>query len=308
MTRFVVCVLVILLAGSLVGPASGMESQEDTTITEIDADHDLLSDSELSRFDSEGIASTSLEQIDAEITIGKTTDDVGLSREDSIANPHVLNDFLRIQYNEDISRTLRIWIPAEYASPYERSGVVSLTSDHTADLTPIRDRAFLEVIIHVDGPTDAVIPLSKSASLVEGGIDARIDSINQATGEWLGGDTDWNYIENISENGSIHEIEVNNDDVLIQYDTTEATASARWINVPRGDARGVPVYYHIEDNGSVYVVTKSDDRVDIRYAVETSPRDRISGWVNDARSALEEIPDRVRDVLPDRPFANTGGV
>lgn len=273
-----------------------------TETTEIDYNHGLADESSINEFEGTGSTSTDLEQIDATITIADSKSDVGLAWTDT-RKTDAGNEFLRIEYDEDIERTVRIWIPAEYIRPYEREAQESLTSDHTADLSPVRDRTYLEVKLYLDGEADVVIPLGRLSAGVEGMIAERTSTIDEALGSPFGIDEEWQYIEAATGHERVIELDLDPEVALVQYDGAGDPADPRWINAPEGDTRGAPVYYHVEgQNESMFLVVTSEEAIDIRFKEESSPADRVRGWIADARNGLESIPERIENILPSSPF------
>lgn len=301
----VLVVAMLLLLSVSIAVVLADEGGEDT-VTEIEGNHALVEAEQIQGFETEGAASADLEQLDATVTVAKSKRDVDVDHWDAPTTTDVGNHYLRIQYEEDISRTIRIWIPAEYIAPYERAGVESITSEHTADYSPVRDRAFLEVVVHLDGEADVVLPMGKLGAGVEGTIADRVRNLDEATGGFLATDREWTYLEGSDDRDRVVELDVDPGNALIQFDAAD-DHETRWINAPEGDTRGAPVYYHVDGNNeSVFLVITTDEQVDIRYTEESTFVDEVRGAINDARHAAETLPDRVRKWLPESPFVVGG--
>lgn len=302
----IVLVAVLVVATAPIGTAAAAAGNGESTQTQIDADHRLVENSSVSTFRAEGVVTAELDQVDGAITIAETKADVGLGPTEALTSSNVGNDFVRIQYREDISRTLRIWIPAEYASPYERRGVESVSSDHVADLDAVRERTYLQIIVYVDGPADIVIPVGQVAGPVEGYVSQRMGAIETLLAGYLGSDEDWTYVDGLSGDDRTVDLEVNPETAIVQFDEVDQTGEdpdPRWINVPEGDVRGAPVYYHVDrGNESMYLVINSDEEIDIRYKPESSIIDEARGAIADARAAAEAVPERLSRWFPENPF------
>ncbi len=118
------------------------------TTTTIDAGHSLTSDAAKQSYQSDGVVSTTPAQADVNITIAESHDDVGL---DGIYADG-LDTYLRIDYDEDIARTLRFYVPAEYFSPRTKRGLEPVDGGPNTDLTPVRGGNMTAVTVEVGGP------------------------------------------------------------------------------------------------------------------------------------------------------------
>ena len=294
-------VLVVLLVTSIVAiPAVAVSSPAgESEVTKIDADHGLLDDDAISTFESEGSVSVDLEQVDAKVTVATSKSEVGIDRSDAIATTDAGNYFIRIEYNEDIDRTIRLWIPAEYVGPYDRADVSSLSSDHEVDYNQVRDRQYLEILVGVEDQSDIVLPVGRLGGGVEALVSERVDAVESAVGGHFGTGDDWKYLDNESGEERVIDLDIDPDNAILQFDVAGDPADPRWINIPEGETRGIPVYYHVDSNGSMYLVVTADEDLDIRYKEESSITDHARGAINDAIHAIEDLPDRITEWAPD---------
>lgn len=289
--------LALLIVSSTVGlaaAAGSIDSSSDTLA--IDDNHGLDSDRAISKYNSEGRASTDLDQIDGSLTVTEEKSEIGV--EGQMVPLDVRNNYVRIDYREDFSRTLRIHIPRGYQMPYSQSGVESVTSDHQAELRPVRGAEYLEIVVHVDEPDEIVIPLQKDSSMSYRSIEFIDGRLEAATGSSVFGSGDeWRYLDNeeLATNAA-YELEGDPDDIVVQYDTEKASPSETWLNAPQGESNDVGVYWFVrESNGNqtAYVVATQDDAPNVRYKSEGGEKDRILG---DVRDALKNF-DRIQDLI-----------
>lgn len=277
-------VLVALLAVSIGGVAAD-------DVTAIDNSHDLDSDWATDRYADEGYVEGDVDIYDMQLTVAE-------DREDVADTPLITDtsDWVRIEYNEEVERTLRITLPKDYGQPYERAGVESITSDHDVDLEPVKDGEFLQLTVEVDGPTEIVIPLEWDGQLSYTILDRVSDRVDRLQ-EWnpLSADADWQYIESGDLEGDNAMTIADHDDVLVEVDARPNQPDDRWVPAPRSNA-DQPVYWYTQDgnNGTeAIVVSTTDDAPNIRYAEDHDLIDQIWSEVGSAR----EIPNNIMDSL-----------
>ncbi|AUX09282.1 hypothetical protein AArcSl_1653 [Halalkaliarchaeum desulfuricum] len=279
--------LVVVLCGGLVAGVSA-----DETVTQIDADHELATEETIQTYHAEGVVSGDAEQIQLTLTVAESADDVGIDR---TAPLDWRNDYLRLEYDEEIDRTVRVFIPAEMVTPYTREGVEALNNSHTTSFEPIRDGEFLAVTVVLEGEDTVVFPLDKSASASYDIMDRANDRVERATGISLSGDEEWTYVDGDDMAGhTVIELEADPDAVEIQFDARHGQADELWVTMPEGDDPRAEVYwYYSSSDDLVYIVPKAEDPPAVRYKTEATLRDRIDGAVNDARQLAENLRDRL---------------
>jgi len=295
-----VLVAVALVATLIVGPAAALDSGDDGEITNLGTSHALDSSEAIDEYESEGHTSADLTRLDMTVTAAQSREDVGLGDEPLPTN--VRNDFLRLEYDEEAERTVRIMLPKDYWTPYMRENVQSITSDHTATYQPTRGGEYVAVSVHFDGPADVVFPVQWDSELSYR-IAERIDNrLNKSFGVSIRGDSGgWTYVDaqNLTD-GPGHAIGQAPGDVTVQYDATPDEPAETWINAPEGETFSNEIYYYDRgDNGSAYIVSKTDDPPAVRYKTDSSFADDLRGAVND----LTQVPDRIFDG-----FGNWGGI
>lgn len=288
-------VLVLILVVSLPAMATPTLADTDRSVVTIDNNHGLADDATISQYHSAGHAQTDLSQLDATLTVATDRDDVGL--EDEMLPSNLRNDFVRIEYREDFTRTLRIHLPREYWVPYSMVDVESASSDHVARYEPVRGGEYLEIVVHVDEPADIVLPVQKDSSASYRAVERLDRNIERATGSSAFSGDEWTYIRGDEfANATMYELEdvENSEDAVVQYDSYKDDPDETWLNAPRGEDSDVGMHVMTREslgNESVFLVATADDPPDVRYKPEGTMRDRSSGWINDAL----EIPKRMKD-------------
>ena len=289
-------VLSLLLVCSLFAlPGLAADDGEDEYVTDIAADHDLDTVDAISTFNSEGQVETDLTRIDMTVTIADEKSDVGASGR--MLPTDTANDFLRLQYNEDAERTVRILIPEEYWEPYLQEDVESITSPHTADYKTSRGGEYTAVIITFDGPADVVLPAKWVDSTSYKALERVDQRLEKSVGITVRDDgSEWTYVESEDlVSGPGYEIGEKSGDVTVQLDATPDSPEETWINAAEGETMGEDIYYYQRDseNGSTYIVSKTDNPPAVRYKVDSTFMDRIRGDIRD----ITLIPSRLKDTI-----------
>ena len=297
--------LLIGTLGGLVGlQAVGMaaaeetQSADDIEVLAIDDNHDLDDVEAVSTYDSEGVADAELSQLDGELTMATSKSDVGV--DDELTPTDARNNFLRIEYDEEFERTLRIHVPRDYQTPYTQSHVGSVTSNHTAEFSPVRGGEYLEVVVDVEEESDIVLPLQKDSSISYRAVEWADTRVEVVTGvSMFGSGDEWRYLdgEELAEDAA-YELEGHPDDVAVQYDAERSDPDETWLNAPKGEDDDEGVYWFIrEESGeeTAYVVATEDESPNVRFKSDATTVDH---WYGEARDAMQ-IPDRITDILDD---------
>lgn len=283
--------LLMLLAGL---PAGATAAPTADTWT-IDADHDLASDAAKETFESEGVAHADLEQFDARLSVADDHDDLNVSgiRTDST------HTYVQLDYDESISRTLRIYVPSEYVSPYRETELAALESDVTAELTPVDGRNHTAIEFTVDEPGQYTFALNDVRGSISEGRQASRDLVSNSTG-WtlpsLGGSGQWEYIKSTELSGSsAAEINLSDDErAVIQYQAG-ANESEEWLTVPKCDGNDHAVCYYQKTgvNDTVYVRSGVEDPPQVRYKTNGGGMvEKASAYLNEAtRAASQAVAD-----------------
>jgi len=286
-----ILVATVLVVALMTASGGVFGAEDDPEITDLGTSHDLDTADAVSEFETEGHTQAAPSRLDMTVTAAKNKDDVGL--EDKPLPTDVRNDFLRFEYDEEAQRTVRILVPNDYWTPYMRENVNSITSDHTAEFQPVRGGEYLAVTLTFDGPADVVVPIQWDSELSYE-VAERIDErMNKSIGVSIrGGNTGWTYVDSTNlTDGPGYAIGEAPGDVTVQYDTTPDEPERTWINAPEGETLSNDIYYYDRgDNGSAYIVSKTDDPPAVRYKTDSTFMDQFRGGLND----LLEVPDRIQ--------------
>jgi len=132
----------IVLVVAAVAPASVAVGQE--SVYEADTSHELATNESIATFEDEGVVSGDVHGLNMSLTVAEDADDAGLNDWITRSSGRV---FLRVDYNEELDRTVRFYLPQEYASPQLKQGLEAQNSDLTADLEPTHDRNHTAVTV-----------------------------------------------------------------------------------------------------------------------------------------------------------------
>lgn len=288
--RALVCLVGVGLAVLLISAGALAVAGEvsDGDMYKIDDGHGLANEEAVSAYETEGYASGEVEGLDATIEVAESKELVERTGPRPLDAAH---GYVRIDYREDISRTLRIYLPRSMVTPYAREEVESLgSSEITADYQPAREGRYFQITISVGGPTDVVVPTHAHSEITYGVLDRYEDRVDSVTGA----DREWQYLEREGlEREHAVAVEVEDvDDVVIHHDATPDEPEETWVNTPRDSGDG-PYWYapDSEEGEVVYVVTRGGDAPDVRLMEGGGVRQKVEGHVNDAR----QIPERIRD-------------
>lgn len=293
-------VSLLAVGGALADDIDANESEADdeydedvpSHVTDIGTSHPLATDRAVDAFDSDDYATGDLSRYRISLTAATDGEDVGL---EASLTRDTRNDYVRIDYNESSTRTLRILLPRQYITPYTQDGVESFVSDHEATYEPVRGGDYLAITVEFDGQGAAVLPLEKdssaSYSLVER-VDRRVEQITGISP--LGRDGQWQYIDGEEvANRSTYPINASADsDVLVQYDARPDSAEEVWINAPHRETSQDDVYvFERTRDGELFLVSDGDHEPDIRMKTNATRADELRGDANEVRL----VPDRIRD-------------
>lgn len=285
-TTLLVVGLILVLAGALVGPGL---AQEDTETKQIGDSHELATDATINEFQKQGFVAGQIDGLDATLRVAENREEV--------AGSGFLQDvgtrWLQLEYREGITRTLQIQIPADYAEPYSRNNVESITSRHSVDLERINGD-WLQMTVTLERPGTVTVPLA---------LDGRLSYqfVSNVRDRWatiaeyspLDTNTEWEYIDTerlANRSAVIVANSTDADSLLIERDARPDEPVTNWIPVPEDDT-SEPVYWTEREDGTVAVVAVDNSPPAVRVAEDYSTGDTIRSWINSAR----EIPERLVD-------------
>lgn len=265
-----------------------------STTTTIDADHSLTSAESIQTYESDGVAVANPAQADVTITIAKGHDDAGL--EGIYADG--LDTYLRIDYDEDIDRTLRFYIPSEYVSPRTKRGLEPVDGGPPADLTPVRGGNMTAVTVEVDGQTDSVYRLSKLAGLTYSVRQRYADRIENRTG-WevpsLTSSTQWQYVEAGSYSTNSPR-PINDTDLTMQYRQASADET-EWLPVRKCDDPETQRVCYVQDTNTTLLMSSAENPPKVRYKTDGGIIENVSGEVEDMLESFSRAGDWFGDIF-----------
>lgn len=296
--------LLTLSLVAMAGLAVGSVAVSDTNETYVDDDHYIATDDGIEEWQEEAVVSDHVGDVDLELTVAESSDDVGVDR---ITQTDFNGVYLRADYAEDIERSVRVYVPAEMWHPHTKQGETSIDGEIEADFQPTGDHKFTAVTLHFDGQSDDVFRISKETATIfkirDGGTSFVEETFGVETPKIISS-TDWEYPEDAFDgNESTIAIE-HQGDIAIEYDSLERPSQERWLNVPRCDsssASDAPVCKFDRQGveNTTYVATQVSDVPDIRYTEERSLLDSVRSTVtNDLRQAWDEIKDAIDSLVP----------
>lgn len=271
----------------------------------IDADHGLTEQAAIDQYRSDGYAATNLTALDLRLEIASTDERLGVDEVAADANYH----FLRIDYDEEITRELRIYIPADYWEPFPRNDLEALgDSTLTADMKPVENGSYTAITVTVDGPTEAVFAINRAQGTTL--------TTWQKTKKWAGNLTGfevpsllgnsepaWQYIQASDLNSSDQAIRYNDSKPTLQYDALDDPAKESWLTVPKCDGEAEEVCYYRKDgvNNTVFVSSRDATPPQVRY------REGGGGGAGAIVNGIGATVDRIlEDVGSSIPFLQTG--
>ena len=278
----------------LVGTVSG------SGVLAVDDDHQLDTDSAIAEYESSGTTSTSLARVDMSVTIGETSESVGL---EGLGYSDFDTTYLRFEYREELSRTVRIHIPDEYFRPRPKEGLEAVESDATADLETVENRSYTSIEVSFTGPETVVFALSKQAGLVFDGRGEVKDLVSNRTGvevPSVRSSGQWSYVDSSAlDSNTTSKIETEGKEVTLQYDADPSTNSSSWLKVPECGDDSAPVcrFSREGEDGYVHVLSRSTESPEVRYKHGNDPLAGIKSGLEDARRAVDNALDGLGGVL-----------
>lgn len=297
---FATMALVALLALSLpAGIGARAATAQDGTITTIDEDNPLASDAAGTEYDETGMIGGTVSGYDMRVTAASEHDNVGLDGLEYTSTSDAMHNYLRIQYNESIERTVRFYVHKDIWYPHYRE-LDAENDEMTATLTPVKNSSHTAVELTLTGPTDAVFQVPKAVSGYYYARDTGRGWIENQTGYQVpsifGGTTQWDRVDatDLADANESVAIGANDTDPMIQYDA--ADRGNRWVPVPscdnsRGEDAPVCTFDRPDDTDHVYVLADSDDPPPVRYKHGTDMISQAKAGVNE----LLEVPSRIME-------------
>lgn len=286
-----VALALLLVTAGVVGTAVGQ------TRTTIDSDHALTSDEKQSAFVESGSASADITAPNMTVTVASEHETCGIDG----FNSDIRNDYLCIDYAEDVDRTIRIHIPAEYWTPYLRQSVDPVAGDATAAYEPVNDASATAVTVTLDESGTYAWPVTKETSFFAERKKSVLDRVSNVTGVGVPSSDEWQYIDaaQLGGNESAYVLTAPNgtDAVVLEYKTD----AGEWAAVPDESQDYAPVYYETKTgvDERVYVFATVENPPEVRYKTEAGSADQFGSALRE----ISQVPTRLEDILGvDLPF------
>ncbi|QZP37076.1 hypothetical protein [Halobaculum magnesiiphilum] len=288
--------LALVLVVAMLTPAAVATAAAQSSVYEADTDHALTSSAAKDRYDAEGQVTGDVYGLNMTLTVADDAGDVGLS---DLATRSTGRVFLRVDYNEEISRTVRFYLPAAYVSPQLKEDLESIDGVATADLVPTDERDYTSVTISFDGETSAVFAISVSRGAIADGKSGISDIVGNTTGidlpSFSTAGAEWHYY-------SSDELDDNETDYIhtenattIQYNAAVGGEDAEWVPVAACDGDDAPVctYSKADHPNRTYLLATGSEPPEVRYRDGRSVTGGLGAAVNDAMRGVDSIIEQV---------------
>lgn len=283
------CALAILLGA---GVAHVTATSSPTRLT-LDADHELTSEAKQGEFERTGTATATMTAPSMSITVADDHDADGCGIEGFHSD--LRNDYLCVSYDEQIDRSIRIYIPAEYWSPYVRQGVEPVKGDVQATFGPVEDGTYTAVEFTLTEPGTYAWPVTREASWFSGLKDRNIERLENVTGVGVPDQESWSYIKpkQLGGNQSAYSVRAPNGtkNLVIEY----KTGPEEWSAVPDEEKGYAPVYYQTKRgvDDRVYVFATTAKPPEVRYKTKAGTRDQFGAALRE----IGQMPARLEEIL-----------
>lgn len=291
--------LAFLLALSFPAAVGLGTAQEN--LTAVDEDNPLAAPDAGTTYDNESVVGGSVPGYDMQLTVAESHEDVGLEGIEYTSASDSMRHYLRVDYDEDIERTIRFYVDREVWYPHYHE-LDAENADVTATLEPVGDSEYTAVELTLEGQTDAVFQVPKAVSGYYYARDTGRSWLENKTGYKIpsifGGGAQWERVnhDDLANGNESVAIGTNESDPMIQYDA--GNDSERWVPVPscdssRGDDAPVCTYDRPEDPDHVYVLSDGENPPPVRYKHGTDLLSQARAGINE----LLETPDRIMEQI-----------
>ena len=291
-----VCVLILSVAGGFAVTASASD------YIPIDEDHGLNEEEAIEEYEETGSVERDLDRLD--MTIGYYDDPCEAGVDQFLCETN--NEYLYVEYNEDIDREVRLLVKDEYITERQKADVEGEESEVTADFYPSDKDGYTVVELQLEGETEDVIEINWAEGTlwdIRGGVADGVEDLTgfETPGNPLATGDDWSYVDPVEyeegEQNVVHLDEIN-ERSTVQYnegDVDEEVAEDRWITVPDCDdpSEQHVCTYTVDGEDGVFVMSTMDDAPQVRFADGVSPVGGVSGAANELVSILSDILDRI---------------
>lgn len=302
--RSVLFAVILVIAAVMPAAVAAQEA-----VYEADTNHGLADDSAIETYDSEGVVTGDVHGLDMSVTVAENSDDAGLS---GLLYRDTGRVFLRLDYDEEISRTIRLYLPREYVKPQLKQGLEAAESGVTADLEPTADRNHTVVTVTLEEPTTVVFPISAGRGAIADSRSGFSGIVANVTGIELPSLTDrgaeWHYVSADELNDSEADY-IPANATTIQHDTSTNSEDADWVPVPSCDdgTQEICTYTKADQPDRTYILYTGADRSAVRYREGRSVSGDLSTAVNDAMRGVDNLVDDVVGLFGDGEDTSSDG-
>lgn len=269
----------------------------------IDDNHDLATEDAAAQYQDKGSVSTEVDRLQMSISVHESADQAGVDEFATDFNSH----YLRVQYEEDIPRTVRFEMPAEYWHPHPQQDQQAINSDATMDMEPDAGLNNSVVTVHFDGQTDAVFRIDRGAAgyfqLREGVNVAVEDQTGWSLPSIAGGSKKWEYVDSKHlETQDTVPVNASADELTLQYDELkQSNSDRRWIEVPacsQSRADDAPVCTITPDEKDyVLLAVQENDPPDVRYKHNAGFMPSLRSAIGDLSGVVDRASESVNGLL-----------
>lgn len=287
--------IILCLCVALVGAVPFASAEKVYTVddaTELD-DADTISE-----YHQSGTATVDVQQLDMTVTVSDDKREAGLDA----YTGGVMHTYIRVEYREEIDRTVRFYIPEEYAEPRLKEDLQAMNGDSVAMLEPVAGGEYMAVTIQFRGETDATFAVNDAFGAYLSTTEKAYATIENSTGFspprlGAGGHTQWQYPPDgalVGENATYHiptdPSQEDPMDLTIQYDNTPDSEDASWMTMPTCSQTVEPVCITDRDGDPVLFSMSGQDVPPIRYKHGTDRKAETKG-------AIEQLKDSWGDFI-----------
>jgi len=284
--------LTVVLLVAAVAPATVAGQSSD--VTAIDTAHGLDHNTTIAKYNAEGVASGDVDGLDMELTAADKVGDLNRSEWHYASSGRV---FLRIDYNEEISRTVRVYIPREYFRPRVKDGLAPLEDGPAASRRPVESRQYTAVTVKLDGPTTTIYPVSVTRGVIADGRADVTQLVENATGfsipSLTSDSAEWEPVPEraLTDEDATYKLPINASDPAVQYDAAAASADEqRWIRVRQCEDSEQPVCKFTRDgSNATYLLATDEDVPPVRYKSDMSATDTAHSTIDDIQQSVANL-------------------
>ncbi|APX98695.1 hypothetical protein [Natronorubrum daqingense] len=271
-------------------------SAADSEIYAVDDSHTLDDDRQIEEFETDGHTTGEADDLDLEMTISEDSEHVSTDPMTDIGTTYI-----ELDYQEDIDRTIRFYVPQEYFHPYEDQSL-SVDGDATAEMEPVEGGEYTAVTVHTEGEGTYVLETSSVESSLWDHRNSAYDWMDDATGYEVprfagsGDGEEWEYVESREFAGDdTVSVDVN---ATVQHDAGESNNETSWVHTPECSGSGEAMCT-LEQGDEQLIMTDNhtNETAQVRYKTDTSLTDNLRAGLNEVRSDIDAWISNVQNAL-----------